>query len=156
MPTTRVIGLPELRARLEALKPNAKLMALLAERAIAEQARLAPVATGNLRRSIHVGTVSAKVAETVAGASYAAFVEDGTRGGQEIRPVRARALRWAANRGAARLSGAPRTSGLGSAVVFAKRVIRGATRAQPFMMPGAIAAVAGLKDIIISRWNGAA
>lgn len=151
-----VRGIPELRARLEALRPNAELMGLIAQSAIAEQAKLAPVATGNLRRSIHVGTVTAKVAETIAGADYAAYVEDGTRGGQIIRPVRARALRWAADRGAARLSGAPRTSGPGSAVVFAKRVRRGSTKAQPFMMPGAKAAVANVIDIIVSRWNGAA
>ena len=153
MPETRVLGLNELRARLEAIKPNQRLMELLAEKAVAEQHHLSPYATGNLRHSIHIGAVTPTRAETVADAHYAAYVEDGMAGGTIIRPVKAKALRWASDRGAARLSGAPRSSGAGSGVIFSKKVTRGATKAQPFMMPGAKRAVTFLADIVVRRWN---
>lgn len=143
----------ELHARLRAITPDAELMRTLATRAVREQKLLAPRKTSNLGRSIHVESVTATTAQTVASADYAAHVEYGTRGGQTIVPKRARALRWAASGADARLSGSPRSGGN---VRFAKRVIRGATRAQPYMVPGAQKAVEGIKDIVIESWNSAA
>lgn len=146
-------GLPQLRARLEAIRPNPQLMRTLALAAVAEQKRLVPRKTGNLGRSIHVGRVTATSAETVASASYAAAVELGTRP-HVIVPRSRKALRFPANKGSARLSGAPRKGG---AVIFAKRVRHPGTRAQPYMVPGAQSAIESLgAETIVKRWDGAA
>lgn len=150
MSSVKIDGLPQLRARMNALKPSPELMRNLAVAAVAEQKRLVPRKTGNLGRSINVGTVTATSAETLARANYAAPVEFGTRP-HDIRPVRAKALRW--GKGKVRLSGAPAS---GSSVQFAKRVRHPGTRAQPFMLPGARRALdlLGISSIV-KRWNDA-
>ena len=128
------------------------MMEQLGLSAIREQKLLVPRKTGNLGRSIGLGSITSTSVITQAGANYAVFVELGTRP-HDIVPKRAKALRWAAG-GTARLSGAPRSGG---PVQFAKRVHHPGTRAQPFMVPGAkraIAAVGGLKDIVVKLWNG--
>lgn len=146
-------GMAQLRARLEAIKPNSQLMRSLAVAAIAEQKRLVPRKTGNLGRSIHVGRVTATTAETVASAGYAAAVEFGTKP-HPIVPRRKKALRFAPGGSGRRLSGAPRS---GSGVVFAKRVKHPGTRAQPYMRPGAEKAIESFgAEAIVKRWNGAA
>src|SRR3990167_7636536 len=71
-------GLPQLRARLEAIRPNPTMMRNLAMSAVAEQKRLVPRKTGNLGRSIGVGRVTERSAETIATANYAAAVERGS------------------------------------------------------------------------------
>ena len=135
-------GLPELRRRLEAVDDLGSFMRDLALDAIGEQKRRAPVRTGNLRRSIHLGRVTDTSAETIAGAAYAAYVEFGT-GPHEIRPRTKRVLRWKS----------------GSGYRYATRVQHPGTRAQPYMIPGAEAAIAGahgLASKIIGKWNNAA
>lgn len=146
-------GERQLRARMDAIKPNADLMRNLALASIREQKILVPRKTGNLGRSIRIGAVSPTRAETVATASYAAYVERGTRA-HDIRPKNKKVLAWAAD-GSARLSGAVRTGGK---VRFAKRVRHPGTKAQPYMVPGAKKAVEGLglKTIIVTSWNEAA
>lgn len=152
--SAQISGIPQLRARIEAIKPNAELLRTIALSAVREQKLLAPRKTGNLGRSIHIGAVTPTRAETIASASYAAYVEQGTRP-HVIRPKNRKALRWAASSGDARLSGSPRTGGR---VRFAKRVQHPGTRAQPFMIPGAQKAVegAGLKATVTKAWNDAA
>lgn len=147
-----VKGIPQLKARIDAITPDRDLMRKLAVLAIREQKLLVPRKTGNLGRSITIGAVSATRSETIARADYAVYVEHGTRP-HTIVPKRRKALRWAA--GNARLSGAPRAGGN---VRFAKRVQHPGTRAQPFMLPGAEKAVtgAGLKTAVIVSWNRAA
>ena len=146
-------GIPQLKARLEAIKPNPDLMKKLALTAVAEQKRLVPRKTGNLGRSIGVGRVTDTSAETIAGANYAAAVEFGTKP-HIIVPRNRKALRFAAGPGSRRLSGSPRSGG---AVVFAKRVRHPGTRAQPFMVPGAQKALKELGvDAIVKAWNDAA
>lgn len=146
-------GLPQLRARLEAIKPSPQLMRELAIQAVAEQKRLVPRKTGYLGRSINVGRVTATSAETVARAAYAAAVEFGTRA-HTIVPRRRKALRFAANAASVRLSGTPRKGG---SVIFAKRVRHPGTKAQPFMLPGATHAIQQLgADFIVKLWNGGA
>lgn len=147
-----VQGIPQLRARINAITPDRELMRKIALSAVREQKLLVPRKTGNLGRSIHIGAVTPSRAETIASASYAAYVERGTRP-HEIVPKRRKALRWAA--GNARLSGSPRAGG---SVRFAKRVQHPGTRAKPFMVPGAKKAIegAGLKDTLIVSWNRAA
>jgi hypothetical protein len=147
-------GIPQLRARIEAITPNAGLLRKVALLAVREQKLLAPRKTGNLARTIHLGAVTPTRAETIASADYAAYVEQGTRP-HEIRPRNRKALRWAADGASARLSGTPRSGGR---VRFAKRVMHPGTRAQPFMVPGAQKAVegAGLKAAVVKEWNDAA
>lgn len=145
-------GLPQLRSRFEAIKPNPNLMRNLALTAVAEQKRLVPRKTGNLGRSIGIGRVTATYAETKATANYAAFVELGTKA-HTIVPRNRKALRWPAA-GSATLAG--RVSSGGQAI-FAKRVRHPGTRAQPFMVPGAKRAVEALgAEPIVKAWNDAA
>lgn len=132
-------GLPQLNRRLTALEELGPLMRDVALTAVGEQKRRAPVRTGNLRRTIHVGRVTNTSAETVAGARYAGFVEVGTKP-HEIRPRARKALRWKGSGG----------------IVFAKRVRHPGTKAQPFMVPGALAAIGDLRDKIVALWNRAA
>ena len=135
-------GFKELRNRLEAIEDLGPIMRDLALTAVGEQKRLAPVKTGNLRRSIHVGRVSDRSAETIASAQYAAFVEFGTRP-HEIRPRVKRVLRW---------------KDKGGTVRYARRVRHPGTKAQPYMLPGAERAVTDLvlRDKVINQWNRAA
>lgn len=134
-------GIKELQSRLEAIDDLGPLMRDLALTAVSEQKRLAPVKTGNLRRSINLGRVTARSAETIARADYAAYVEYGTRA-HEIRPRNRKVLAWKK----------------GGRTIFARRVQHPGTRAQPFMVPGAERAVSGvgLKDKIVALWNRAA
>ena len=89
-----VEGLPQLRSRLKAISPNPAMMRALGISAVAEQKKLVPRRTGNLGRSIGIGSVTPTVVETIAGANYATFVELGTRP-HEIVPKRAKVLRFA-------------------------------------------------------------
>jgi hypothetical protein len=128
-------------------------MRTLALSAVREQKIEVPRKTGNLGRSIHIGSVTATQAETIASANYALFVHEGTRP-HTIVPRSARALRWAPG-GGSTLGGRPRS---GANVRFAKRVQHPGTRANPFMLRGAQKALSklGLKNITIDRWNSAA
>ena len=145
-------GLTQLRSRFEAIKPNPTLMRNLALTAIREQKKLVPRRTGNLGRSIGIGTVTDRLAETIATANYAVFVELGTRP-HDIVPRTKKVLRFAIG-GNATLSGRPRTGGQ---VVFARRVRHPGTKAQPFMVPGAKEAIREFgADDIVRQWNDAA
>jgi hypothetical protein len=146
-------GVPQLRARLKAITPDKDLMRTLALSAVREQKIEVPRRTGNLGRSIHIGSVSATQAETIASANYALFVHEGTRP-HTIVPRTARALRWAPG-GGSTLGGRPRA---GANVRFAKRVQHPGTRANPFMVRGAQKALAkvGLNTTVVMSWNSAA
>lgn len=134
-------GLPQLQRRLEAIEDLGPLMRDLGLSAIGHQKRRAAVKTGNMRRQIHLGRVTARSVETIAGADYSGHVEYGTRP-HEIRARNARALRW-------KVPGGYR---------YATRVRHPGTKAQPFMVPGAEDAIgdAKLRDGVIDRWNRAA
>lgn len=167
--SAEIKGIPQLRARLDAIKPNINLMKKLALSAVREQKLLVPRKTSTLSRTIHIGAVTPTHAETIASANYAAYVEQGTgkfgpkRKKYEIKPREGRigrhgrpaALKFAAAGTTPRLSGTPRKGGR---VKFARRVMHPGSRAQPFMVPGAKNAVAksGLKTIIVTAWNKAA
>lgn len=147
------IGIPQLRARIEAITPNRDFMRRLALLAVREQKILVPRRTGNLGRTIHLGAVTPTRAETIASADYAAHVERGTRP-HVIRPRRARVLR-VPETGGSTLAGRSRA---GRRPRFYKRVNHPGTRAQPYMVPGAQKAVegAGLKSAVITSWDEAA
>lgn len=146
-------GLSQLFSRFEAIKPDRKFMGRLGLIAVAEQKKLVPRKTGNLARSIGIRSLTDTSVETVATANYAAFVEFGTRA-HTIVPVRAKVLSWAIGSGK-RLSGTARK---GAPRAFARRVRHPGTKAQPFMVPGAVAAIetAGIRAVIIRPWDEAA
>jgi hypothetical protein len=116
-----------------------------------------PKKTHNLQRTIRIGDVNAHRALLLAGGQrevgYAKFVEFGTKGGQMIRPVNKKALAWG---GARRLSGTLRSGA--KAEFFSMGHKRGATRAKPYLVPGAIAAMrtAGILKGIVKAWDDAA
>lgn len=140
MISVRITGIKELQARLNAIDDFGPVMREIALEAVGEQKRLAPVRTGNLRRTINVGRITARSAETLARANYAAYVEFGTQP-HEIRPRNAKVLRW-------KVRGGYR---------YARRVMHPGTRPQPYMIPGAQRAIrnVGLADSLIARWNRA-
>ena len=135
-----LIGARGLNARFRAVqKAPQGMLRELALTAVKEQKNLAPVRTGNLRRTIHLGSVSARSATTVASAKYAAHVEFGT-GPHIIRPRRASVLRFSA----------------GGRVVFTKLVRHPGTKPKPFMIPGARMALESVGvRVIIDAWNRA-
>jgi hypothetical protein len=145
---SQLTGQDALRRRLRAISEPKELLREVALLSVAEAKGLVPVRTGNLRRTIRVGPVTAKSARVLAGGTrsvgYARYVEEGTGiygpKGQPIRPKKARMLSWK--------SGGKR--------VFAKSV-RG-RKATPYLVPGIRAAIAkaGLKEAVIDAWNDAA
>jgi len=159
-----VIGAQALERRLAAISGGTlgvNVMRSLGQATVREARLLAPRKTSTLSRSIHVASTTATTATVIASARYAAYVEFGTRGGQIITPMAAKALAWApgpAGGKFSRLSGAIRKGVRSSSIIFAKRVVRGATPKQPFLIPGAKAAVAksGLRDAVVKLWNEAA
>lgn len=160
--SVEITGERALHLRLQALAKQGKpIMGLVGMTAIREQKRLVPRKTANLARTIHLEGVTAREAHTVASATYAAHVEFGTRP-HEIRPRKARALRFPGSGVPTTLGGRVRTGAaraLGNgAFVFAKVVRHPGTKAQPYMVPGARRAleIAGIKDILIRAWNRAA
>lgn len=157
--TVKVTGFPQLESRLRAIKPTVQMHRELALRVIALQKREAPVRTGNLRRSVRLGTISERVAQTVATANYAAHVEYGTAP-HTIVPTTKKALRFARSGVATTLGGRPTAAArrTGGAYAFARRVNHPGTRANPFMERGAeMAKRAGvIKDYVIRAWNRAA
>jgi hypothetical protein len=98
--------------------------------------------------------VSPKEAQTIATASYALYVHEGTKA-HDIRPKNRKALRFPADGGSSTLGGRVRSGGK---VRFAKRVRHPGTKANPFMLRGAKKAVEGLgfASYVIERWNRAA
>lgn len=108
--------------------------------------------TGNLGRTIHIASVGETSVTVIASAAYAAFLELGTRP-HEITPKAAKALAWGGPR---RLSGSLRSGA--KPTHFAKRVHHPGTKPYPYLIPGAKRAVkgAGLRDVVIERWNNAA
>lgn len=154
---SNIEGLTALQRRFAAITDNRKMLGQIALLAVKEAKELVPRQTGNLGRSIRLGTVTDANAQIIAGGregvGYARWVEFGTPGGQMIRPVRKKALAWG---GARRLSGSLRTGA--KAEFFSMGHKRGATRAKPYLIPGAKRAVekAGLAKTIVTAWNDAA
>lgn len=156
-------GLTALQQRFAAITDNRQLLGQIAGLAVREAAIKAPVKTGNLRRSIQIGTVTDTTAQVVAGAHYARYVEEGTGlyGPKHSRivPVSRKALRWMGGPpGSMRLSGSPRKgkAGAGAGPIFARSVA--GRRATPFFFSGVQNAIdkAGLAELITKRWNDAA
>lgn len=152
-------GYRPLQARLTALRDTRGLMRELGLGTIAEAKARVAHKTRTTSRSIRMTDLSDEhVTVTVGGAG--AWLERGTRP-HVIRPRNRKVLRFPASGVATTLGGRVRTGTarrLGSAAyVFARVVHHPGTRAQPFLIPGAKAAIAkvGLTSIV-KRWNEAA
>ena len=148
-----------LTPRLKALSDRdmgRSILGRVAVLAVKEAHALVPVKTGNLRRTIRVGQITSTSARILAGGQrevgYAAAVEFGTKP-HVIVPRKAKVLAWGGNR---RLSGTLRSGS--KPEFFAMKVNHPGSRAKPYLVPGARAAMrtAGLKDALIKTWNEAA
>lgn len=149
---SRLDGQAALIRRLEAIQNARPLLEEIQVRTIAEAKERVARATGYTARSILPGDLTNKYTiVTVGGAGV--FLEFGTRP-HIIRPKYKKVLAWGASAGDRRLSGRPRTGG---AMRFASYVNHPGTKAQPFLVPGAKAALesVGIRPII-KAWNSAA
>ena len=161
-----VRGAPELQRRIKAVGEAPKGMLKAWQIRAVQLAKIkAPKATGNLKRSIRPGILTARSASIQAGGSggtganqygtyrtsmvgYASYVEYGTRP-HLIRPRTKRVLAWG---GARRLSGAQAAGG--RPTHFARLVNHPGTQPRPYMAP---AAEQAQREIgvggIIKAWN---
>lgn len=150
-----VQGLAALERRLKAIGDTKAALRALQIATISEAQKRAPRKTGHLQRSIRPGRVTDDFAIVEAKTPYAAAVEFGTKP-HVIRPKNRKALAWAGP-GGTRLSGRRRTNS--GRLTFAAKVNHPGTRKQPYLIPGAKAAVSksgGMKDTIVAKWNNAA
>lgn len=149
-------GLTALQKRFAAITDNRKMLGQVGLLGVREAKILVPRKTGNLGRSIRLGTVTETSAQIiaggVAGVGYAKAVEFGT-GPHVIVPRVRKALAWGGDR---RLSGSLRTGA--KPTHFARKVNHPGTRAKPFLEPGAKQAIskAGLGNVVTAAWNEAA
>lgn len=152
----RLTGGKQLQARLTALgKAPADMLREIGIRGVAEAKHLVPRKTGNLGRTIRLGSITAHAVEIRAGGTqqvgYAAAVEFGSRP-HVIVPRKARVLAWGGQRtlGGRLRSGSQPTN-------FASRVNHPGTRAKPYLFPGLEKAlgIVGLGGLV-ERWNRAA
>lgn len=152
---SEVEGMDELQRRLDAVGDHRKFLGKLGLMAVARAKELVPRKTGNLGRTIRLGTVTDTGADIIAGGQngvgYAGVVEFGSRP-HVIVPRYKKALAWG---GARRLSGSAR-SGSG-ATIFAKRVNHPGTKPKPYLVPAAQEVVEKYGvDLIVKAWNEAA
>lgn len=170
---SRLVGKKSLQARFKALGKTETMLREIGLRGVQEAGYLVPVKTGNLRRTIRLGTVGKDHVSTVAGGrrnvGYAAAVEFGS-GPHVIVPRTKRVLFFPSQKATTarfgsraklgfRATGAlnaasTRKYGAG-AYVYARRVNHPGTRAQPFLGPGLKKAAEDGAGIIIKIWNEA-
>jgi hypothetical protein len=148
-----VTGGKALIRRLNAIQNGRPILKDIQIRATAEATNRGPRKTGHLGRSIHPGSLTDSFAIVEASAGYAAYVEMGTKP-HTIQPRNAKMLSWTTGK---RLSGRARSGKGAGQRIFAKRVHHPGTKAQPFLLPGAVEAVkqVGIAPIV-KAWNDAA
>lgn len=148
-------GQAAFQKRLRALNDTRRFLGKVQIAAVAESKKLVPRKTAFLARSIVRGSLARDHAFVLATAPYAAYVELGTRP-HVIRPRNGRMLAWPKNAGDRRLSGRARSKVPGG-FIYARVVHHPGTKAQPYLLPGAEAAVkmAGTQSFI-DAWNSAA
>lgn len=157
---SKLVGGEGLHRRLLAIKDRHGLLKELQIRSVAESKKLVPRKTGNLGRSIVPGPILGDSAWVHVNANYAAFVELGTAPHDIPKGGGRTFMTWpdVKNGAPTRLSGKARTrkgKKVGPQIV-AFKVHHPGTKAQPFLMPGAKAAVGSVgRDFIIDRWNKA-
>lgn len=151
---SKVTGQEALLRRLKAIGEPRPLLRALQLQTIREAKLLVPRKTGHLGRSIVAGSVTGNSATVEARTGYAAVVEFGSKP-HVIRPKNGKVLAWPAA-GNARLSGRART-GSGRRII-ARIVHHPGTKPQPYLVPGAKAALTkgGFRDTVVKNWNNAA
>lgn len=172
--TLTITGGAALERRLLAMGKAPKVMlGNIGIRAVREAKLIVPRKTGNLGRTIRVGTHTERFVEVTAGGSqapgYAAAVEFGTR--PHVIVPKTASIRFAGpflrgqkgqRRGGVLAWGGPRTLGGrlrsgGKPTHFARRVRHPGTRGKPYLRPGLAKALdqLGLSDIV-DAWNSGA
>lgn len=154
--TWQLQGGRQLEARLRAMgRAPEEMLREIGIRGVAEAKKTVPRKTGNLGRTIRLGTVSRTEVSIRAGGAlnvgYAAAVEFGSRP-HVIRPKKARVLAWGGSRTlGGRLSAGSRPTN------FAMSVNHPGTKPQPFLLPGFEKAlrIVGLGKLV-EKWNEAA
>lgn len=145
-------GQGDLIRRLNAVKDGRPLLRTIQLRAVAEAKKRVARKTGHTARTIAPGGLTDKYT-IVTAAGAAPFLEFDTKP-HIIRPRRKKALAWAASPSGRRLSGRART---GAKLRFAKVVRHPGTKKQPFLLPGAVAAVKSVGiESVVKAWNDAA
>lgn len=149
----RLVGQDKLERRLNAIGEARPLLRTVQLKAVAEAKALVARKTGHTARTIVPGSTGPTFT-IVEAAGAARWLEFGTRP-HVIRPRRARSLSWPADAGGRRLSGRARTAS--GRRIFARKVNHPGTKAQPFLVPGAVAAIRSVgMDSIVKAWNEAA
>jgi hypothetical protein len=151
--SSRLIGADKLRRRLKALETGRPILKTIQLAAVAEAKARVARKTGHTARTIAPGALGDRYT-IVQAAGAAPFLEFGTKP-HVIRPRTKGVLSWPANASGRRLSGRARTSS--GRRIFARVVHHPGTKPQPFLLPGAIAAVrsVGIKSVV-DAWNDAA
>lgn len=168
--SSRLTGQKELNRRLNAIKDGRPILRTVQLKAVAEAKSRVPRKTGHTARTIAPGDSGPTFTIVQAGGA-APFIEFDTKP-HTIRPKRARALFFPSqaattdrfgsgaqlkfNKTGRLSAGSVRKYG-SAAFVHAKSVRHPGTKAQPFLVPAAVAAIkaVGLKPII-DAWNRAA
>lgn len=147
-----IIGVPQLQRRLKAIEHGRPLLQEIQIRAVREAKLRVARATGFTGRTIRPGDLNDRFAIVEAGGA-AVFLEHGTRP-HIIRPRNKSVLSWTEGK---RLSGRNRTGAGAGQRIFARVVRHPGTKAQPFLLPGAVEAVkqVGVRPIV-DAWNSAA
>lgn len=151
-----ITGQRQLQARLSAIaKAPKEMLREVGITAVADAKRIVPRQTGNLGRTIRIGSMSDTHVEVKAGGQlsvgYAAAVEFGSKP-HVIRPKLGKVLAW----GGPRTLGGRLRSG-GRPTHFAKVVNHPGTKPKPFLIPAFEYALrkVGIGKIV-ERWNEAA
>lgn len=141
-----LLGTEELLAKFQVIKGFIRSPRL---RSLMEQAKdtIIPLARKEVPRRSYVlhnsiggevrdfGTDNPKIIAD-ARAKYAKYVEDGTRGGYQIRPKTKRWLRWANNGQGNKVATAPGViAPAGLTEIWRKRVVHPGIKAHPYLMP---------------------
>jgi hypothetical protein len=146
-----VKGDRQLIRRLEAVKKGPVLKDIQI-RAVREAKLRVARATGHTARTIAPGSLTEQFAIVQAGGA-APFLEFDTKP-HDIVPRNGKMLSWTTGK---RLSGRARSGKAAGQRIFAKRVRHPGTKAQPFLLPGAVEAVKQVGvEPIIKAWNDAA
>lgn len=148
-------GAPELHRRFAAIAKTEVLVRTIVIHGVANAQRGVHHRTGNLRRTIRPGRITATSGEILAGGKDGvgyARVEEMGRGPLTIRPRNRKVLAWGGPR---RLSGSLRTGG--RPTNFATVVHQKARAGHPYLVPGLQKAAReqGV-DAIVKLWNEAA
>ena len=160
---SNVQGMDALVHRLNAIGDTRAILHALQLSVVHEAQALVPRKTGHLFRTIQPGFLARAEASVVVTAPYARWVEEGTGlygpRKKRIVPTHAKALAWkTGGPSKLRLSGRSRVVGGQALAGMAFARSTKGMQARPYLLPGAKRAIskAGVADVVIKEWNGAA